>query len=61
MDMERAKEIFESPNFITVTYHGTPIHIDRLYESSPFVEVSYENGAVTSVSVEELREGGKVQ
>ncbi len=61
MDMARAKEIFNSPDFITVTYNGTPVHIDRLFESSPFAEVSYENGAVTNVPVADLKDAGRPQ
>ncbi|WP_206917054.1 H-type small acid-soluble spore protein [Alicyclobacillus acidoterrestris] len=56
MDMQRAKEIFESPDYIDVTYEGTPVRIDRLFESSPYAEVSYENGSVTNVPVSELQE-----
>lgn len=61
MDMERAKQVFDSSEFITVTYNGTPVHIDRLFDSSPYAEVSYENGAVTNVPVSELKEAGRPQ
>lgn len=56
MDMQRAHEIFESPSYIVVTYEGTSVRIDRLFESSPYAEISYENGATTSVPVSELHE-----
>lgn len=56
MDIHRAKEIFNAPEFIRVTYRGTPVHIDQVFESTPYAEVRYENGSVTNAPVEELRE-----
>lgn len=56
MEMSRAKEIFESESFIPVEYEGTPIYINRLFDTSPYAEVRYDNGAVTNVPVSELKE-----
>ncbi|WAH36039.1 H-type small acid-soluble spore protein [Alicyclobacillus dauci] len=56
MDIERAKEIVDSPEYITVTYNGTPVHIDQIFESAPYAEVRYENGSVTNALVKELKE-----
>ncbi|GMA63662.1 H-type small acid-soluble spore protein [Alicyclobacillus fastidiosus] len=60
MDMQRAQEIIESPNYIVVNYEGTSVRIDRLFESSPFAQISYENGATTNVPVSELHEDKSV-
>lgn len=56
MDMQRAKEIFNTDAYIEVTYEGTPVHIERLFESSPFAEVQFDNGSTTNAPVEELHE-----
>lgn len=58
--MERAKQIVASNEYITVTYEGTPVHIDRLFESSPYAEVRYTNGSVSQVAVKELSEINRV-
>ncbi|GLG01420.1 hypothetical protein Alches_14590 [Alicyclobacillus hesperidum subsp. aegles] len=59
MDVHRAKDIIASKEFIPVEYEGTPVYINRVFESSPYAEVRYENGAVTEVPVSELKEVGK--
>ena len=56
MDMQRAQEYLRVPNYIVVNYEGMSVRIDRLFESSPFAHISYENGATTNVPVSELHE-----
>lgn len=34
MDPKRAKDIISSPNMINVTYHGTPVYLENVNESS---------------------------
>jgi H-type small acid-soluble spore protein len=57
MDVQRAKEILDSPRIIPVTYRGKPVHIDRIYESNAYAELHYEDGTSTSAPISELQEG----
>ncbi|MCL6631505.1 MAG: H-type small acid-soluble spore protein [Alicyclobacillus herbarius] len=56
MDVQRAKQILESPRIIPVTYRGKPVHIDEIYETNGYAKVHYENGEVYTAPVGDLRE-----
>ncbi|MCL6453952.1 MAG: H-type small acid-soluble spore protein [Alicyclobacillus sp.] len=57
MDIQRAKEILESPHIIPVTYRGKPIHIDQVFETNQYVEGHYEDGTTVNAPAAELMEG----
>ncbi|CAM3867234.1 H-type small acid-soluble spore protein [Alicyclobacillus pomorum] len=56
MDIQRAKEIMDSPKIINVTYRGTPVHIDAVFETTSYARVHYEDGTAVNAALDELQE-----
>lgn len=56
MDVQRAKEIVDSPKIINVMYRGTPVHIDTVFETTSYAKIHYEDGTVANAAVDELQE-----
>ncbi|MCL6599405.1 MAG: H-type small acid-soluble spore protein [Alicyclobacillus macrosporangiidus] len=56
MDVQRVKQILESPKIIPVEYRGQPVHIDAVYESTGYARVHLEDGTVLNAAVQELKE-----
>lgn len=56
MDVQRAREIIESPEIIPVVYRGKPVHLDEVYESTGYVKVHYEDGTEVNAPAADLVE-----
>lgn len=58
MNIQRAQEIIDSPDHITVTYQGVPVWLERVDIQTKSIQVHLEENPADKkmVSVQELRE-----
>lgn len=58
MDIQRAQEIIDSPDRITVTYQGVPVWLESVDARNESIQVHIEDHPTEkrTVSVQELRE-----
>jgi small acid-soluble spore protein H (minor) len=58
MDIQRAQEIIDSPDHITVTYQGVPVWLESVDTRTYSIHVHLEDDPTKkrTVSVQELRE-----